>query len=119
MERDGLPEETVAWGWTILIWGLTMELFASIGQMAIDGEIGNRQRSEIVSLEGVSEAQQSKIVDLDTLLLARTKELLAVRRLTADRSFTVDERQSVIKSLSAFPGQQAKIVIFPVNFESS
>jgi hypothetical protein len=51
MENDGLPIQVVAWGWSILLWGLAMELFASIGQLAIDGEIGNRQRSEIVTLE--------------------------------------------------------------------
>ena len=65
MEREGLPDQVVAWGWTILIWGLAIELFASIGQLAIDGEIGNRQRSEIVTLEGVSNAQQGPIIELD------------------------------------------------------
>jgi hypothetical protein len=71
MERDGLPERIVAWGWTILIWGLTIELFASIGQLAIDGEIGNRQRSEIITLEGISSAQQSKIISLEKQASAR------------------------------------------------
>jgi hypothetical protein len=65
MEREGLPDQVVAWGWTILIWGLAIELFASIGQLAIDGEIGNRQRSEIVTLEGVSNAQRGRIIELD------------------------------------------------------
>ena len=69
--------------------------------------------------EGISSAQQSKITDLDTQLVARTKELLEVRKLTADRNLSKKEGQSLTELLSSFAGQQAKIVIFPVNFEAS
>jgi hypothetical protein len=67
--------------------------------------------------EGISSSQQSNIIDLETRLDARTKELLEVRKLTADRSLTQDEQKSLTKMLSVFPGQPAKIVIFPVTFE--
>jgi hypothetical protein len=83
MERDGLPERIVAWGWTILIWGLAMEMFASIGQLAIDGEIGNRQRSEIVTLEGVSSAQQSTISKQQSTIVGLDKALLNEQRITS------------------------------------
>jgi hypothetical protein len=69
--------------------------------------------------EGISNAQQSKIADLDTQLIARTKELLAVRRQTADRSLSDEEQKSLTNALSPFSGQAAKIVLFPVNFETN
>lgn len=68
--------------------------------------------------EAISRRQQSKIAELDTQLVARTKELLEVRKLTADRSLTLEDKKSLAASLSTFRDQPAKIVIFPVNFES-
>jgi hypothetical protein len=93
------------WGITLVILGVVIEASFTFALLTFD--------------EGISRKQEAKIADLDTQLIARTKELLAVRKLTADRSFTGGERKSVIEALSPFSGQQAKIVIFPVNFESS
>ena len=45
--------------------------------------------------EGISSAQQSRITDLDTQLVARTKELLEVRKLTADRNLSKKRRAIV------------------------
>jgi hypothetical protein len=95
-------------GWIIaisMVAGISVGVYCTIALFTYD--------------ESISAEQQLKIADLDAQLVARTKELLAVRRLTADRTFTVEERKSVISALSAFSGQQAKIVVFPVNFESS
>jgi hypothetical protein len=60
-----------------------------------------------------------EILELGKRLDARTKELLDVRKLTSDRSLTPDEQKSLTSALSAFPGQPAKIVIFPNTFEGT
>ena len=61
--------------------------------------------------EGISRAQQSKIIALET-------QLLEVSQRTADRDITPYEMNTLSKKLALFPGQPAKIVVFPVNFES-
>jgi hypothetical protein len=97
MERDGLPERIVNWGWTILLWGLAMELFASIGQLAIDGEIGNRQREEIFSLEGTSNAQQSTIS-------SQQSKIIELESKIAPRDLNEIQRQEIAEAIKPFSG---------------
>jgi hypothetical protein len=92
------------WGITLVIVGVVIEASFTFALLTFD--------------EGVSRKQQSKIADIGTQLVARTEELIEVRKLTADRNLTLEEKKSSAKSLSAFRDQPAKIVIFPVNFES-
>jgi hypothetical protein len=103
-ERPTYPASVHRIAFWLVIGGIAIEALCTIFLFVFD--------------EGISAAQQSKISDLDTQLVARTKELLTVRKLTADRSLTPEEQKSLIKALTPFAGQPAKIVMFPVNFET-
>jgi hypothetical protein len=61
--------------------------------------------------EGISSAQQSKIIALQT-------RLLEVAQRTANRHITPEESKAMSDKLMEFSGQPARIVIFPVNFET-
>jgi hypothetical protein len=91
LENDTFSKYLQQTGWKILLVGLALEVVISAELWGVDTGISSILRSELIE----------------------------VRSLTADRSLTPEERKSVIEALSAFPGQQSKVVIFPVNFESS
>jgi hypothetical protein len=48
----------------------------------------------------------------------QSNEIITLRRLTAMRDISPDEMKRASEALSKFSGQPAKIVVFPVNFES-
>ena len=91
LEREKFSKETQDIGWTVLLIGLGAEVLLSAFLWSVDTGISNKLRSE----------------------------LLEVRQRTANRDITADELKSASAKLSRFSGQPAKIVIFPVNFESA
>jgi hypothetical protein len=89
-ERDKFSEATKDFGWKALLVGLAGEILFAALLWGVDTGISNSLRTE----------------------------LLEVRQRTADRDITPDEMKVVTAKLTKFSGQPAKIVVFPVNFES-
>jgi hypothetical protein len=91
LEREKFSKETQNIGWKVLLAGLGAEVLLSAFLWSVDTGISNKLRSE----------------------------LLEVRQRTANRDITPDEMKDTSAKLTRFSGQPAKIVIFPVNFESA
>jgi hypothetical protein len=90
-------------GRRLLVTSLAFEAFLAAVLFVVDTSVSVWQKSEIASLE-------SRLDD-------RTAELIEVRKRAADRSLSPEEQTSLTKALSSFPGQRAKIIVFPVTFE--
>ena len=97
-ERPKYPPSVHRVAFWLVVGGIAVEAVCTIFLFVFD--------------EGISNAQQSTI-------LAQNKEIIDLRKLTAVRDITLDDVKRTSAELAKYSGQPAKIVVFPVNFESN
>jgi hypothetical protein len=91
LENERFSKSVQSTGWRLLVGCLGAEVLITVLIMQVDADIGRRQKHQIISLQ-----QEA-----------------------ANRDITPDELNQDSSKLSEFSGQTAKIIVFPVNFESN